>query len=74
MTTTKPKSGNKFGGRVFLMDPKVLLVLQTVKRGAGYTDRYVVDTKPTGNGESFVDITDDKAIADAVRAALQGIL
>ena len=56
------------------MDPKVVLVMQTIKKGAGYTDRYIVDTKPTGIVQRFVDITDDGAIADAVRAALQGTL
>jgi hypothetical protein len=74
MTTTKPKSSNKFGARVFLMDPKVVLVMQTIRRGAGYTDRYIVDTKPTGIVQRSVDIMNDKAIADAIRAALQGTL
>jgi hypothetical protein len=66
----------KFGARVFLMDTKVVYVRQTVKRGAAENAPYVIDKKAVGKGEGqkFVDITDDKGIADAIRAALTGRL
>ena len=56
------------------MDTDVACVFQTVKSGAGYTDRYIVDQEPTGKGERFVDLMDDKALANAVRDALHGKL
>ena len=37
-------------------------------------DRYVIDQKPRGNGERFVDRQDDKGLAEAVRDALEGVL
>ncbi|MCH7997067.1 MAG: hypothetical protein IIB11_04755 [Chloroflexi bacterium] len=74
MPTNKPTSSNKFGARVYLMDNKTILILQTVKRGQAQNAPYVVDKKPSGNGEIFLDVIDDKGIADAVRAALAGKL
>ena len=56
------------------MGADIACVFQTVKSGGGYTDRYIVDQKPTGKGERFVDLMDDKALANAVRGALQGQL
>ena len=64
----------KFGARVFLMDTNVAYILQTVKRGTQQNDRYVVDKKPVGDGQKFVDVANDKGIADAIRAALYGRL
>ena len=64
----------KFGARIFLMDTDVAYVLQTVKRGTSQNAPYVIDQKPVGEGQKFVDITDDKSIADAIRAALHGRL
>ena len=74
MTSSQEKRKGKFGARVFLMDTDVACVFQTVKSGRGYTDRYIVDQKPTGKGERFVDLMDDEALANAVRNALQGKL
>ena len=64
----------KFGARVFLMDTDTVYVLQTVKRGTAENARYVIDQKTVGEKQKFVDITDDKGIADAIRAALNGRL
>ena len=64
----------KFGARIFLMDTNVVYVLQTVKRGTSQNARYVIDQKAVGDGQKFIDFTDDKGIADAIRAALQGRL
>ncbi|MCX6011206.1 MAG: hypothetical protein NT134_02960 [Chloroflexi bacterium] len=66
----------KFGARVFLMDTEVIYVRQTVKRGTAENAPYVIDKKAMGEreGQKFVDITDDKSIADAIRAALNGRL
>jgi hypothetical protein len=59
----------KFGARVFLMDDKVLLVSQTIKRGSAQNAPYVIDQNST---ERFIELSDDKAIAEAIRDALQG--
>lgn len=61
-----------YGARVYKMDNKTLLVYQTEKRGAAQNAPYVVSPK-TQQG-AFVSITDDKAIADAIRDALNGKL
>lgn len=65
-----------FGARVYLMDTDMVYVCQTVKRGAGENAPYVIDQKPTGrdHGRKFVEITDDKGMAEAIRAALHGSL
>jgi hypothetical protein len=59
----------KFGARVFLMDDKVLLISQTIKRGSAQNAPYVIDQ---GSTERFIELSDDKAIADAIRDALLG--
>jgi len=64
----------RFGARIFLMDTDVVYVRQTVKRGTRQNAPYVIDQKPMGEGQKFVDVTDDKGIADAIRAALHGRL
>ena len=64
----------KFGARVYLMDGSTILVYQTVKRGRAQNARYIVDQKPSGEGQRFLALTDDKAIADAIRDALSGSL
>ena len=64
----------KFGARVFLMDADTVYVLQTIKRGKLQNSPYVVDKNPDNSGQRFVDGTDDKSIADAVREALRGTL
>lgn len=66
-------SQKKFGARVYFMDSDNILVLQTVKRGTADNAPYVIDQK-TNSGERFLDITNDKGIADAVRDALAGQL
>lgn len=60
-----------FGARVYLMDNKTVLIYQTKKRGTAQNSPYVVWPTPDQHG-SFVDLKDDKAIADAVRTALNG--
>ena len=64
----------RFGARVYLMDETTILVYQTVKRGRAQNAPYVVDQKPSGEGQRFLGLTDDKAIADAIRDALSGSL
>lgn len=61
-----------FGARVYLMDNKTILVYQTLKQGTTQNARYVVS--PRKQRGAFVDIMDDKAIADAIRAAVNGEL
>ena len=70
----EPDSSNKYGARIYLMDNNTILLYQTVKRGRQQNSRYVVDQKPKGTGERFVDVSDDAAIAATVRAALRGEL
>ena len=61
------------GNLVDLMEDKTILVYQTVKRGTAQNAPYVVSSPGTQQG-AFIDITDDKGIADAVRAAVNGKL
>ena len=60
-----------FGARVYLMDNKTVLIYQTRQRGAAQNAPYVVWPSPDQHG-AFLDLKDDKAIADAVRTALSG--
>jgi len=60
----------KHGARVYLLKDGVTLVKQTIKRGDGHTDPYVVD----GQRERHVDPGDDAALGAAVREAIQGLL
>lgn len=60
-----------FGARVYLMDNKTILIYQTKKRGAAQNAPYVVWPTPNQRG-AFVNLNDDKAIADAIRTALNG--
>ena len=62
----------KFGARVYPLSEKRLLIKQTIKSGAGYTDKYKA-TDPYHH-ERHVDMTDDKGIAQAIREALAGNL
>jgi hypothetical protein len=61
-----------FGARVYKMNNKTILVYQTTKRGVAQNAPYVVF--PRMQEGVFVDINDDKAIADAIRDALNGKL
>lgn len=60
----------KYGARVYAYPDGVIQVKQTVKRGTGRSDPYVVDDQR----ERFVDPGDDAALGAAVRAATQGLL
>ena len=62
-----------FGARVYLMGDNKILVYQTVKKGTAQNAPYVV-SHPGKQQGAFVNITDDKAIADAIRAAVNGKL
>jgi len=62
----------RYGARVYLMDGKKILVYQTIKRGTAQNAPYVVFPK-TQTGV-FLNISDDKGIAGAVRDALSGKL
>ena len=61
-----------FGARVYLMDNKTILVYQTTKHGTAQNAPYVVF--PRTQQGVFIDITNDKEIGDAIRAALNGKL
>ncbi|OGF05526.1 MAG: hypothetical protein A2W00_01695 [Candidatus Eisenbacteria bacterium RBG_16_71_46] len=60
----------RYGARVYAHKDGVVQVKQTVKRGDGHNDPYVVD----GQRERFVDPGDDAALGAAVRAATEGRL
>lgn len=63
----------KFGARIVNLPPNVILVEQT--KFSERVGRYVIDHKPDGNKiERHVKRNDDKALADAIRAALDGVL
>ena len=64
----------KYGARVYLMDSEMVLVVQTIKRGTASNAPYVIDQRPTSGKERFIDLSDDKGIADAIRDALSGSL
>lgn len=64
----------RFGARVYLMHNKVILVYQTRKRGEAQNAPYVVFPHPEIQQGAFVNINNDKEIADAIRAALNGKL
>ena len=63
-----------FGARVYLRDDKTLQMYQTRKRGASQNDPYVISLSPKTHRGVFIDIENDKAIADALRAAVNGKL
>ena len=54
------------------MDTNAALVLQTIKRGNADNTPYILDRRARFLKEKFVDISDDKGIADAIRVALHG--
>lgn len=72
MPNTKSKLKGKFGARVFLLGTDVACVTQTIKSGTGHSDRYII--YQSANGDQFVDLADDHALATAVRDALAGKL
>ncbi len=63
----------RFGARVYLMDEKTILVYQTRKRGTAQNAPYIVFPTETQQG-AFIKFNNDKEIADAIRAALNGKL
>ncbi len=67
MSTTKSKSP-KYGARVYLISGKKLLVKQTVLSGT--PPEYTIDE----HKEQYVSLSDDSAIASAIRKAVQGRL
>ena len=62
------KKNAKYGARIFLVGKRTLLVRQTIKKGRGFTDKYVSD----GFCESHVSIENDAEIANAIRKAMAG--
>lgn len=69
-----PKHGARYGARVYAYSDGVALIKQTIKSGPGYTDDYVVDTRGGDQHEKHVYLSDDKAVAEAIRKALEGLL
>ncbi len=61
---------SKYGARVFPLANGKALVKQTVKRGPKSNDEYVID----GHRERHIDLSDDAAVAAAIREALAGQL
>ncbi len=72
MTTTNPVPASKFGARVFLLNPETVFVVQTVKKGKQQNSPYVLDKN--AKTTRFINIIDEKGIADAIREALKGHL
>ena len=66
----KSKYVPKYGVRIFKMSERILLIKQTIKSGSRPNDEYVIDK----HKERHVDITDDSAIADAIRDGIAGML
>jgi len=64
------ESLQKYGARVYRLDDGVVLVKQTVKRGAGQSDPYVID----GQKEAHVDPGNDELLGRTIRDALDGKL
>jgi len=61
----------KYGARIVNLPPNVILVEQT--KFSEKQGRYVIDHEDNGNKiERHVKRDDDKALADAIRAALDG--
>ena len=64
---------NRYGARIVNLPPNVILVEQTIF--SEREKRYVIDHDRDGKKiERHVKRADDKAIADAVRAACEGTL
>lgn len=60
----------KYGVRIFKISEETFLIKQTIKKGLSQNDPYVID----GQKERHVKISDDSAIADAVRDGVSGKL
>lgn len=72
--TKSEKDRGRFGARVFLVDPEVLLIMQTIKKGSQQNSPYVVHHKRNAIVQKFVSASNNAEIADAIRAALRGEL
>ena len=66
-------TNGQFGARVYLRDNKIQ-IYQTRKRGTAQDAPYVIFPSPKTHRGIFINITDDKKIADAIRAAVNGKL
>ena len=60
----------KYGVRISKLTENRLIVKQTIKRGSGQNDPFVID----GHKEKHVNINNDSEIADAVRNGVAGKL
>jgi len=65
-----PGKSKPHGARVYQINEKTILVKQTIKNGEGKNAPYVID----GQKEIHIDISDDAAIANAIRDAVRGQL
>ena len=69
--TGEVQARGKYGARIYLMKDGVILVKQTIKKGASQNDPYVIDE----HRERHVDPDeDDASLGRAVRTALEGKL
>lgn len=64
----------RFGARVYLTNDNKILIYQTRKRGTAQNSPYIVFPNPETQQVTFVNIANDKEIADTIRAALNGTL
>ena len=62
----------KFGARIFAVSDSTALIKQTISRGP--SAEYIIDTTNGGHREKFASLSDDVALAQAVREALLGNL
>ena len=70
-------SNQDFGARIYNVNGDRILIKQTIKKSVPNTNlkRYVLDCLPDGtHKERHLDKNNDKAIADAVRDAINGQL
>jgi hypothetical protein len=67
-------ANRKFGARVIRLDDKVAVVKQTFKAADDPTERYKIDNRGGGHHEAHVRLANDREVARAVRAALEGTL
>ena len=69
-----PADSAKFGARIIFLQPDYLLIRQTRLRPDEHNPLYVLDKKNKQKIERVVRLDDDEGIAEAIRAACQGIL
>ena len=67
-------ANRKFGARVIRLDDNVAVVKQTHTNALNHADRYKIDVRGGHHHEAHVKLRNDRDVAKAVRAALEGKL